>query len=126
MIFQLGSQESGDYSNRVITGSYNVNSFPVFINTYTDANGVEHRNKIRDRVEGSFDMYFRNMTEYGTFVTLLNSLKQGDTSVACSVAVNNTNATHTGYFFIDFTPTRNRKGDWTDYMELFTVKIKEK
>lgn len=124
MIFQIGSQASGDYSNRVIAGTYNVNNNPVY-ESWIDSNGVEHRAKIRDRITGSFNMFFRDITEYSAFVSLIASSKLTDESVLCSVAVNN-DAEHTGYFFISFAPTRNRRGDWNDYMEQFTVNITER
>ena len=126
MIFQIGTLASGDYSNRVLAGSYNVNNNPVY-ESWIDANGTEHRIKIRDRISGSFDMFFKDITEYNSFVSLITSLKLNDESVLCSVAVNNSSINqHIGYFFIDFSPTRNRKGDWSDFMEQFTVNITER
>jgi len=126
MVFKIGSDASGDYSNRVIAGTYNVNNDPIRV-SWTDSNGVEHKNKIRDRVVGTFDMFFRDISEYNTFVALIKSLQiNNEESVLCSVAVNNDVGLHTGYFYIEYTPTRNIKGDWSDYMEQFTVKITEK
>lgn len=126
MIFQIGSQASGDYSNRVIAGTYNVNNNPVY-ESWIDANGTEHRAKIRDRVSGSFNMFFRDLTEYNAFVSLIASSKLNDESVLCTVAVNNrTPGQYIGYFFMDFKPVRNIKGDWNDFMEQFTVNITER
>lgn len=126
MIFQIGSISSGDYSNRVIAGSYNVNNNPVY-QSWNDANGTEHREKIRDRISGSFDMFFRDITDYNTFVSLIESSKLNNESVLCSVKVNNkAQEQYIGFFFINFTPNRNRKGDWSDFMERFTVNILER
>lgn len=41
IMFKVGA---GDYSNRVIAGSYNVNSQNVY-KSWQDINGVEHREK---------------------------------------------------------------------------------
>lgn len=124
MIFMIGTTAAGDYSNRVIAGSYNVQTNSVY-NSWTDANGVEHRSVIRSRTSGSFDMFFKEMSEYETFVALIESTKTTGMTVLCSVLSNTTNTMVTGDFFIEFAPVRNRKGDWSDYMERFTVTITE-
>ncbi len=125
MVFKIGSETSGDYSNRVIAGSYDVNNDPVF-ESWFDSNKVEHKNRIRDRIVGSFDMFFRSMTEYDAFVSLVKTSKLADESVFCTVAVNNDTSPYTGYFFIKFAPKRDIAGDWSDYMQRFTVEITER
>lgn len=124
MIFMIGTTAAGDYSNRVIAGSYSVHTSPVY-NSWTDANGIEHRNVIRSRTSGTFDMFFKEMSEYETFIALIESTKTTGMTVLCSVLSNTTNTMVTGDFFIEFAPVRNRKGDWSDYMERFTVTITE-
>ena len=125
IVFKIGSTEAGDYSNRVIAGSYNVQTKPV-TTSWTDANGVEHKTVIRSaRTEGSFDMWFKTLTEYNTFASLVASNRLADQRVTCSVLSNTTDTLVTGYFYIDFSPTRNRRGDWSDIMERFSVTIKE-
>lgn len=124
MVFQIGSTGAGDYSNRVIAGSYNVQTKPLYT-SWTDANGTEHRNVIRIVTEGSFDMYFSTLAEYNTFAALIASTKAADETVHCSVLSNTSDTLVEGNFFIEFAPTRNRKANWEDYMERFTVTIKE-
>lgn len=125
MIFMIGTQAAGDYSDRVIAGSYNVQTTPIY-NSWNDANGVEHRSVVRPaRTSGSFDMFFKDITEYDTFVGLIESLRQNDLTVLCTVKSNNTNQLVTGDFYLEFAPVRNRKADWSDYMERFTVSITE-
>ena len=125
MIFKIGNADSGDYSNRVLAGTYNVHSKPIYT-SWTDTNGVEHRDVTRaSKTAGTFDMFFRSITEYDTFVSLISSLRTTSLAVPCTVMSNTTNTTVTGNFFIDFEPVRNRRGDWADFMEKFTVKITE-
>lgn len=125
MVFKIGSTEAGDYSNRVIAGSYNVQTKPV-TTSWEDANGVEHRQVIRAaRTEGSFDMWFKTIEEYNTFAALVATTRVANQTVLCSVKSNTTDTLVTGNFFVDFAPVRNRRGDWSDIMERFTVTIKE-
>lgn len=123
IIFKIGS--TGDYSNRVIAGTYNVQNKQVY-KEFTDGNGRLRKIPLRNapKAVGTFDMFFKDMTEYDEFVSLIASLKANET-VLCTVAVNNENRTVTSNFYIDFEPIRDRKGDWSDYMHRFTVKIEE-
>lgn len=125
MIFKIGSESSGDYSNRVIAGSYNVNKYPLYGAVWDDSNGNKHKDKITDKVSGSFDMFFKDITDYNAFLSLISTSKLNDDSILCTVAVNNDTNTKTAMFFLEFAPTRNRKGDWSDYMDRFTVNITE-
>ena len=126
IMFKVGTGNSAvDYSNRVIAGSYDIQTKPVYT-SWVDGNGVEHRQKIRNsRTEGSFDMFFKSMTEYDSFISQVSSSTLADLRVPCTVKSNTTNIEVTSYFFIDFSPVRNRDGAWKDYMERFTVTIKE-
>ena len=124
MIFKIGNTDPGDYSNRVIAGSYNVQTNPIF-KSWTDANELEHRTFIRTRIEGTFDMYFKTLAEYNAFTALIASTRAADYTVPCSVLSNTTDTLIEGDFYIEFAPVRNRNGSWEDYMERFTVTIKE-
>jgi hypothetical protein len=123
-IFKVGNI---DYSNRVIAGSYNVQSKPVYT-SWNDADGVEHRRLARatKRTEGTFDMFFKSIDDYNAFVSQDDTVQLPDLTVPCTVKSNTTNAEVVSFFFVDFSPVRNRKGNWEDYMEKFTVSVKEK
>lgn len=125
--FKVGSGNSAiDYSNRVLAGSYNVQTKPKY-KTWEDANGLEHRTVIRSAVvSGSFDMWFKTITEYNNFVTQVTSSRLTDLTVPCTIRSNTTDTEVSSYFYIDFSPVRNRTGKWTDIMERFTVSVKEK
>ena len=125
IMFKIGSTDPGDYSNRVIAGSYNVQTKPLYYE-WEDGNKVKRKRMIRTaKTQGSFDMWFKTIDEYNTFASLIASSRTSEGTVACTVLSNTTNAEVVGNFFIDFSPVRNRRGDWTDIMERFTVKIEE-
>ena len=127
IMFKVGSGNTAvDYSNRVLVGSYNVQTKPLY-KSWEDANGAEHRTVIRSAVtSGSFDMWFKTITEYNAFVTQITSSRLPDMTVPCTIRSNTTDTEISSYFYVDFSPVRNRKGDWADIMERFTVSVKEK
>lgn len=63
-----------DITKHIIKDSYDVNTEPVF-ESWTDGNFREHRIYIRDRVKGSFDVFFIGAAngEYQDFLDLLAS-----------------------------------------------------
>lgn len=114
-----------DFSDHVVAGTYAVNNEPVFT-SYEDANGVEHRQKIRDRVVGTFDMIFKTLEDFNDFIECVKEYTlPSSCAVPILVQVNNTAELKLVNAFIDFSPTRNRNDMWQDYMERFQVKIKE-
>lgn len=121
IMFKVGA---GDYSNRVIAGSYNVNSQDVYKN-WQDLNGIEHREKIRDKIVGSFDMYFPNIEEYDSFRAVLDSVKKEDLSYTITVVDNKTNTEKQIDAYLTFQLTRNRFG-WNDIYERFKLNIQER
>lgn len=121
VMFKVGA---GDYSDRVIAGSYNVNSQNVY-KSWQDINGVEHREKIRDKIVGSFDMYFPTIDEYDAFRAVLDSVRKEDLSYTITVVDNIKNEVKTIDVFITFQLTRNRLG-WNDIYERFKLNIQER
>lgn len=121
-MFKLGAK---DYSNRVLAGAYAVQSKDVY-NTWTDCNYVEHRDKVRERIEGSFDVLFLTIEEYTAFMADLLLVKQSDTSYLVNIMDNAKNIERNAYVFLDMTPVRDRKPDWSDVMQAFTISVKER
>lgn len=121
VMFKVGA---GDYSDRVIAGSYNINSQNVY-KSWQDINGVEHREKIRDKIVGSFDMYFPTIDEYDAFRAVLDSVRKEDLSYTITVVDNIKNEVKTIDAFITFQLTRNRLG-WNDIYERFKLNIQER
>lgn len=121
VMFKIGAD---DYSDRVIAGSYNVNSQNVY-KSWQDINGIEHREKIRDKIVGSFDMYFPKIEEYDAFRAVLDSVRKEDLSYTITVVDNIKNEVKTIDAFITFQLTRNRLG-WNDIYERFKLNIQER
>ena len=121
MQFKIGNT---DYSNRIVAGTYEMNRADVFT-SWNDANGVEHRQKTRDQITGSFDMWFREISEYNAFLANIASNKATNLTIPITLTVNQPNSDVTGNFYLEFKAIRDRKGDWSDYMHRFSVSVKE-
>lgn len=121
MTITIGGTE---WASRVLAGSYNVNQIDI-TNEWQDANMVTHRSLKRHQVTGSFDMAFKDWTEYQNFLTSAHTYETGELTVACTVSVNNLDADYTGSFYLSFTPIRNRNANWEDVIERFKVTITE-
>lgn len=123
MVFKVGNV---DYSDHVIAGSYKVNNEPSY-KTWVDAAYHTHRQKLRDKVAGSFDMFFRTVEDYEAFMEdISDAMDSSDDAVSLSVTVNNTSEQKTIYAFVDYRLVRNIDGAWNDYFERYTVTIEER
>ena len=123
MTFKIGTT---DYSGHVIAGSYKVNNEPQY-QTWKDASQRTHRQKLRDQVVGSFDMFFRTVSDYEDFKSKIAAAKDSeDDSVSISVTVNNTSTQADIHAFVDYKLVRNIDGAWNDYFERYTVTIEER
>ncbi len=114
---------STDYSANVVAGTYKVKNDPVYAE-WTDANYGKHKRKLRDKVVGSFDMFFRTLTEYENFISVLTAATTNEQTLL-TVSVNNTGTTKTGNFFVTHDPVRDLDGTWNDYIMQFTLNISE-
>lgn len=125
IMFKVGSV---DYSNKVIDG-YAVQSDPEY-DSWTDANGREHRSVIRERVNGNFTMFFKTIDEYNAFCLNVHNTMKNDTSNPCVVWDNLKGTNVSDDFFLSYTPSRSRgdgAGDtWGDMMGKVKVTIKER
>ena len=112
-----------DCSANVIAGTYNVNNEPVY-KEWEDGDHVTHKKKLRDKVVGSLDMFFRTPEEYSSFLTTLASATANE-QTTLTVSVVNTQSDKTGYFFVKHNATLNIDGTWSDYVDKFTLNITE-
>ena len=115
-----------DYSNRVIAGSHNVVKEDVGT-SWTDGNFKNHMEVSRQRVTGSWDMYFKSMAEYDTFLADIYAVKVSG-YIPMTVKVNNLPSDESEVeinALMEIAPVRNRNGKWEDFMERFTVTIEE-
>lgn len=120
-VFKIGNT---DFSSHVIAGTYNINSYDLYSERQTGSKKIR-RKFLRTQIMGSFDVFFRTMAEYTAFLNKYNSAKSTELTVNCTVTPNNTNIETVVSAFLSFTPTRNRDGQWHDYMEPFTIELTE-
>lgn len=122
MTFTVGST---DYSANVLIGSYSINSEPKY-KEWTSADYTVHKQKLRDRIRGSVDMFFRTPAEFSTFKSVLTAAQNSDYSYNITLSVNNTNTDATISAYIDFNLVRDVDGTRTDYFKEFTLTIEER
>lgn len=70
----LAVVNSTDITNYIIKDTYEMNSEPVYT-SWEDANYVEHRVYVRDKVRGSFEVITFGTTPRTALVAFLNILK---------------------------------------------------
>lgn len=115
-----------DYSNHVIAGSYNINQ-KIQSSKWDDANYRTHKFKQRDKIVGSFDMFFRTVADYESFKADLDDAQAlDDDSYSISLTVNNISEQRRINAFIDYELVRDIDGKWQDYFGRFTVNIEER
>lgn len=122
IMFKIGNT---DLSTKVVADGYTVKSDPQF-KAWTDANGREHRSVYREQISGSFTMYFPEISDFDSFCTLLQNNIANDTSVPCTVWVNNLNGNRTSDFFVEVDASRYRDAKWVDMVGKVKITIKER
>lgn len=85
MLVKIGST---DITKHILTGSYSVNATDVY-HKWTDANQVEHRDVVRQRVSGGFTLKFLTASDYSAFIKLVKDNKALDSSLPASLYVVN-------------------------------------
>ena len=113
------------FTDNVVGGSYAINSKDVFT-SWTDANGITHREVIRQQVTGSFNLAFQTMDEYNDFVSYIQRSFEDDNYLQCEMTVNNTGEDKEFNAYITFTPSRDIGVGWRDVIYQITVKVEEK
>lgn len=113
-----------DFSDHVLAGTFEISDVPIYTE-WTDANGRDHREVYRKRLQGSFDMYFRTVTEFEEFNQAYKTARRDSGLTTITIMNNSTNQVEQKDVYIDFSPIRNRRDDWEDYYEQFTVDVKE-
>ena len=113
-----------DFSAHVLAGTYDISDVPVYTE-WTDANGRDHREVYRKRLQGNFDMYFKTVTDFEQFNSAYKTAKQTSGLTRINIMNNSTNQVEAKDVYLSFAPIRNRRDDWEDYYEQFTVDVKE-
>lgn len=120
VLFQAGNN---DFSNKILRGTYNVQKKDVTFD-WEDGNKVEHRDPLRTRVEGTFQMFFADFDEYNDFLTEMAKVKTGTIYILTVYAIN-TNEAVVGNYFLDFAPELRQNNNLTYSPGNVTVNIRE-
>lgn len=114
-----------DLTGHVVQNTWNVNNLPVY-KTYKDANEETHRRFLRNKVSGSFQMVFADLTDYAAFKTLLESVRSASNfTVPCTVYDNISGTQVTINAFLDYKLSVKQTAGLDEYMEPFDVSIEE-
>ncbi len=121
IMFKIGLT---DYSRNVVGENYSVQSNDEF-ETWTDANGKEHRSAYRQRISGTFEMYFPTMADYTNFASLLATSKHSDLTYSVTIYDNKTGIETNANVFLDYNLVQYRDSGFRDRMERVKVTVKE-
>lgn len=115
-----------DVTGNIVQNTYTVNKLPVY-KDYEDANGETHRRFIRNKVKGSFQMVFKDLTDYQTFQSLLETNRSASNfTVPVTLYDNISGTTLTTNVFFDYKLTVMQKPNLAEYMKVFDVTIEER
>lgn len=114
------------YAGRIIADTYDVNSLEEYFSRY-DVRYWEHRRYRRERISGTFDMFFLNAAELAEFRAHLKACRDPKTGAhKLYLSVNNLQTEKEGMFFVDFTLLRTQTAPMIEAYQAFTVTIKER
>lgn len=114
-----------DITNYINESSYKVNSEPVY-NEWTDANYRKHRDEVRRRVTGSFDLAFVNDTQYNSFLTLLNNNKTGNVVSIKLYVGSDINALVDCYCYYKMVTNKRRQANSDYIVTIVTMDLEER
>lgn len=121
-LFKVGTT---DFTGNIVQNTYAVNNLPIY-KEYKDANEQTHRRFLRNKVSGTFEMVFEDMTDYATFQsTVASNTSSTNHSVACTAYDNISGTAMTINAFIDYRLTAKQALDLKEYYQPFEVTIEE-
>jgi hypothetical protein len=115
--FKIGST---DLSSKMDYQNYSMNNLPVF-QSWTDGNMIEHRNSIRSRITGSFELNYMNASDMTAFLNLMSSEMNVNGYYSVTAYVQNKNAVESFEAFIEY--DAETKFDFTNNREYHLIKM---
>lgn len=113
-----------DFSSNIIAGTYNIVDEMIYTE-WQDANGRNHRDVYRTQLRGSFDMFFESVDDFEVFNHAYKAVRSLSGLTPVVIRNNSTNNLENKDVYLQFSPIRNRRDDWEDYYEQFTVEVLE-
>lgn len=86
----LFSIDGLDFTQCIKMGTYQVNKVDVY-NEWSDGFGMNHHDIYRKRIQGSFEMYFVNESDYEDFLNYVEVNKTAGGYLPVTLFINNTN-----------------------------------
>lgn len=123
-IFKLNTV---DYSSHVVAESYAVNFVDVY-DEWTDGGQIKHKDVIRRKLSGTFQMYFKTTDSLQTFLTALANCKTTSNTYPVVLKANNDTVASlqsSKNVFLDFVPVRKRDAKGSDVFDVFEVTVEE-
>ena len=112
-----------DYTSKIIEGSYKVYQENITYD-WEDGNYKKHKEILRTKTSGSFQIKLSSWSAYTTFISTLNGVKVGS-EYTLTVFAQNTNTSVTSKFFLTLPPELRQKSDLTFTPGTFTITIEE-
>ena len=100
-----------DYTSKIIEGSYKVYQENITYD-WEDGNYKKHKEILRTKTSGSFQVKLNSWSAYTTFISTLNGVKVGS-EYTLTVFAQNTNTSVTSKFFLTLPPELRQKSDLT-------------
>ena len=107
-------------------GSYNVNVLEEY-EEWTDSNYDIHRKLLRNRVEGTFNLKFKSIGDYETFLSTITKARTttGQNYIEMDAFATNKGVSYNKKFYIEFEPKNDLPMMSDSKNDAFTVTIKE-
>lgn len=99
-LFKIGTK---DYTRDIRVPGYTINRQASYT-SWTDGNGLQHRDVARYQVGGSITLCFHTKTDYLDFIHTIRDAMQTDGFVTCQLYCNNTDEVRTVQAYVDLSP----------------------
>lgn len=113
-----------DFTANVIPGTYKINTEDDYQSFY-DAYHNTHRQTLGQKVRGTFDVFFKTLSDYETFVDKCLE-KDRNGCVSCTLTSNNEATDKSIICYLTYKPARNLSGVFEDFMDAFQITIEER
>lgn len=107
-LIQIGSTDLTAYAD---IQNFNINREDVY-ESWTDGNWIDHREIVRTRIRGTFQLGFKASAAWESFLALMSSEQDAAGFFPVTVYVQNTGSTETIDAFLDITGAA--KWDWVN------------
>lgn len=116
-----------DYSDCVVAEAYKVNIKDIY-QEWTDGSQTKHRDVVAQKLQGTFQMFFKTESDLQIFLTALANCRTSDNTYPVKMKANNITVASlqtSRNVFLDFEPVRKCDDAWNNVFEVFEVTVEE-